>query len=79
MTTVTERQPKCDFPSFSDGSVIPHGIYDIKNNKGYISIGKSKDTSEFCVDNLIYYRDNFISKDYPTADSILLIGDGGGQ
>ena len=68
-----------DFPSFSDGIVIPHGIYDTKNNKGYISIGKSKDTSEFCVDNLIYYWENFISKDYPIADSILLIGDGGGS
>lgn len=68
-----------DYPSFSEGNVIPHGIYDLKNNKGYMSIGKNNDTSEFCVDNLIYYWENFISKDYPYADSILIISDGGGS
>jgi hypothetical protein len=38
-----------DFNTFSDGVVIPHGIYDLKRNEGYITLGTSKDTSEFVV------------------------------
>jgi hypothetical protein len=37
-----------DFNTFSDGVVIPHGIYDLKRNEEYITLGTSKDTSEFC-------------------------------
>ncbi len=28
-----------DFPSWADGKVIPHGIYDIRRNVGHINIG----------------------------------------
>ena len=30
-----------DFNTFSDGVVIPHGIYDLKLNEGYITLGTS--------------------------------------
>ena len=68
-----------DFPSLSDGVVIPHGIFDITQNKGYISIGNSKDTSEFLVDNIRYHWQNNIQKDYKNAEEILLLMDGGGS
>ncbi|KPA12395.1 Transposase, Rhodopirellula-type, partial [Candidatus Magnetomorum sp. HK-1] len=51
-TQKTVVTPDHDFPSYSDGSFVPHGIYDIIRNKGYISIGISKDTSEFACDSL---------------------------
>jgi len=35
-----------DFPSWADGVVIPHGIFDRKLNLGHINIGLSRDTSE---------------------------------
>ena len=41
-----------DFSTFSEGVIIPHGIYDIHRNEGYITIGTSKDTSEFCCDGI---------------------------
>ena len=41
-----------DFNSFAEGVVIPHGIYDIKQNSGYINIGISSDTSEFVCDSI---------------------------
>jgi len=44
-----------DFPSWADGVVIPHGIYDIQRNVGHINIGLSRDTSEFAVDSLSWY------------------------
>ena len=68
-----------DFPSLASGVVIPHGIYDIAHNKGYLSIGVSKDTSEFLCDNLRYYWHNGIAEQYPEADEMLLLMDGGGS
>src|SRR5262249_32063078 len=41
-----------DFPSFADGYVIPHGLYDVKRNRGYLSLGGSHDTSEFACDTI---------------------------
>ena len=36
-----------DFETFSEGTIVPHGIYDLARNTGYLSIGTSHDTSEF--------------------------------
>jgi len=68
-----------DFNSMADGVVIPHGIYDVKQNKGYINIGTSKDTSQFACDSLSAWWNNQGKVDYPNADSILLLCDGGGS
>lgn len=68
-----------DFPSLADGRVVPHGIYDLTLNKGYVSIGVSKDTSEFLCDNLKYHWQTQISRDYRQAEEMLLLMDGGGS
>lgn len=68
-----------DFPSLASGRVVPHGIYDVMTNKGYLSIGNSKDTSEFLCDNVKYHWQNNISRDYPKATEMLLLMDGGGS
>jgi hypothetical protein len=34
--------------------VIPHGIYDLQANRGYVSIGGSSETAGFVVDNLLW-------------------------
>jgi hypothetical protein len=68
-----------DFPSLASGRVVPHGIYDLNFNKGYLSIGNSKDTSEFMCDNLKYHWHHNISENYPQADEMLLLMDGGGS
>ncbi len=44
-----------DYPSFADGHVIPHGIFDLKRNRGYINLGGSHDTSEFACDSLFQW------------------------
>ncbi len=41
-----------DFAEFAQGLVLPHGIYDLKQNCGYIHLGTSHDTSEFACDCL---------------------------
>ena len=68
-----------DFPSFADGIVIPHGIYDLKNNFGYINIGTSKDTSEFSCDCIRKWWADVGKKQYRNATSILILCDGGGS
>jgi len=68
-----------DFTSLAEGVIIPHGIYDLKRNTGFITLGTSKDTSEFACDSI---RNWWYSKgqyDYPHATSILILCDGGGS
>jgi hypothetical protein len=68
-----------DFKSFADGQVIPHGIYDIAQNKGYLSLGHSHDTSEFVCDNIRHFWCEDLQWQYPDAHTILLLCDGGGS
>lgn len=68
-----------DFGTFSDGVIIPHGIYDLNMNIGYLTIGTSKDTAEFVRDNLFHYWTLYIKKYYPDADTIVILCDGGGS
>ena len=68
-----------DFLSHASGIVVPHGIYDCFDNKGYITLGTSKDTSEFVCDNILYYWQNHLQWIYPDAQSMLVLCDGGGS
>lgn len=68
-----------DFRSLANGIVIPHGIYDIADNFGYLTLGTSKDTSEFFCDNLAAYWQSDFQWKYPSADWMLLLCDGGGS
>jgi hypothetical protein len=68
-----------DFPSFGTGIVIPHGLYDLKRNFGYINLGTSKDTSAFACDSLYQWWQAHGQVTYPQAQSLLLLCDGGGS
>jgi hypothetical protein len=68
-----------DFNSFSEGIAVPHGIYDIKKNICYLSIGTNKDTAEFVKENIEYHWHSSIKKNYPTAKKMLILCDGGGS
>jgi hypothetical protein len=68
-----------DFWSLAQGRVVPHGIYDVKYNRGYINLGTSRDTSEFACDALRHWWQNYGQVLYPQSRSILLKCDGGGS
>jgi len=68
-----------DFAEFAQGVVLPHGIYDLKLNRGYIHLGTSHDTSEFSCDCLKDWWERFGRLVYPNARSLLLLCDGGGS
>ena len=68
-----------DFAEFAQGVVLPHGIYDLKQNRGYIHLGTSHDTSEFACDCLKDWWERFGRMAYPHAKSLMLLCDGGGS
>jgi len=68
-----------DFPSFGTGIVIPHGLYDLKRNSGYVNLGTSHDTSEFACDSIWQWWKDVGQSQYPQAKSLLLLCDGGGS
>jgi Rhodopirellula transposase DDE domain len=67
-----------DYPNLAEGKVIPHGIYDLKQNKGFITIGGSHETAAFIVDNLRWWWHGHGAAQYPMANYILLLCDCGG-
>lgn len=67
-----------DYNHLSKGKIIPHGIYDLHRNEGYISIGNSSETAEFITDNLLWWWENFGIHHYWNAKNILILCDAGG-
>ena len=67
-----------DYEHLSEGKVIPHGIYDLQQNKGYVSIGNSSETAEFITDNLMWWWTQYGIHQYPDAKNILILCDAGG-
>ena len=68
-----------DWASLATGKAIPHGLYDLTQNIGYVQIGTSRDTHEFAIDSLRYWWKTHGQQQYPTASSLLLTCDGGGS
>jgi len=68
-----------DYPSYADGKIIPHGLYDLKRNAGHMTLGTSHDTSQFACDSFRLWWGRHGRGAYPKAESILLLCDGGGS
>jgi hypothetical protein len=68
-----------DFPSLAAGVIIPHGIYELARNQGWIHLGLSRDTTAFACDSLRLFWYNDGQRLYPNASALLLLCDGGGS
>lgn len=68
-----------DFPSWADGVIIPHGIYDLTRNRGHLNLGLSHDTSEFACDSFRNYWRRIGQRHYSAATSMLWLCDCGGS
>ena len=68
-----------DFASLAQGVIIPHGIYDLSRNQGWLHLGLSRDTTEFACDSLRLFWQHDGQRLYPRASAILLLCDGGGS
>lgn len=67
-----------DYPYLGTGKAIPHGIYDMKHNLGYIRVGPSHETAQFVVDNLAWWWETYGQHLYAKASYILIVCDRGG-
>lgn len=68
-----------DFPSWSTGKIVPHGIWDPVRNHGHLNLGLSCDTSQFACDSFRWFWYRIGRYHYPDATSILWLGDSGGS
>jgi Rhodopirellula transposase DDE domain len=68
-----------DFGSAGAGVVIPHGLYDVGRNQGFIHLNTSHDTSELACDSIAAWWEGHGRAGYPRARKLLLLCDGGGS
>jgi len=68
-----------DFGSAGSGVVIPHGLYDVGKNKGFVHLNTSHDTSELACESIAAWWVQEGRTDYPLAKKLLLLCDGGGS
>src|SRR5438445_320086 len=68
-----------DFADPKLGTIVPHGMYDVQKNIGYMVLSTSRDTSEFACACVQRWWENNGHKQYPNATSILILSDGGGS
>jgi hypothetical protein len=68
-----------DFPGLRKGVVIPHGIYDLGRNEGYVHLGTSHNTPEFAIDSMFHWWDHHGVHQYRGAPGALALFDSGGS
>jgi hypothetical protein len=68
-----------DFASMGSGTVIPHGIYDVGRNEGFLHLNTSHDTSELACDSIAAWWEDQGRANYPKAKKLLVLCDGGGS
>ncbi|VTS09499.1 ISAzo13 family transposase [Gemmata obscuriglobus] len=68
-----------DFPSRGGGKVIPHGLYDVGRNEGFVHLNTSHDTSALACDRLAAWWEQHGRARYPKAKKLLVLCDGGGR
>ena len=68
-----------DFKSLGKGKVTPYGIYDLSQNKGWVSVGVDKDTAAFAVESIRRWWKTMGKQLYPRAKRLLITADSGGS
>jgi hypothetical protein len=68
-----------DFIEPSKGKAIPYGVYDLAQNRGWVTVGIDHDTASFAVNTILRWWKEMGSKDYPRAKSLLIVADSGGS
>jgi hypothetical protein len=58
---------------------VPYGVYDVRNNVGWVSIGTDHDTATFAVHAIRRWWRTMGRKRHPEATRLLITADGGGS
>jgi len=73
---------KVDVHDFVDkdlGKAIPYGVYDVTDNKGWVSVGVDNDTAQFAVNSIRRWLKMMGQARYPTMKQVMITADGGGS
>jgi hypothetical protein len=68
-----------DFVEKDLGKAIPYGVYDVTNNKGWVSVGVDNDTAQFAVNSIRRWLKMMGLARYPTMKQVMITADGGGS
>src|SRR3990167_8463448 len=68
-----------DFSNKKLGKAAPYGVYDLTNNKGWVSVGISHDTAEFAVNTIKTWWYKIGKLQYKKSKSLLITADCGGS
>ena len=68
-----------DFVDRKLGKAIPYGVYDLRRNVGWVSVGLTHDTASFAVATIRRWWRHMGQKAYPRARSVLITADSGGS
>jgi hypothetical protein len=68
-----------DFVDDELGRASPYGVYDLKKNEAWVSVGISHDTGEFAVQTIRTWWNEMGAPKYPDAKSLVITADGGGS
>lgn len=68
-----------DFVIEDLGRATPYGVYDIANNKGWVSVGMDHDTASFAVESIRRWWFSMGAAAFPSAQRLLITADGGGS
>ena len=68
-----------DFPDKKLGKAIPYGVYDLRANAAFVSVGIDHDTSAFAAASIGRWWWRMGRYGYPDASELLITSDGGGS
>lgn len=68
-----------DFADKELGKVCPYGVYDMTDNRGWVSVGVDHDTAQFAVESIRRWWGHMGNVCYPRAQALLITADGGGS
>ena len=68
-----------DFRDKQLGKVNPYGIYDLRLDEGYVSVGIDADTAQFAVNAIRSWWAHLGRQRYPSADTLTITADCGGS
>jgi len=68
-----------DFPDPKVPRAYPYGVYDIRANEGFVSVGRDRETAAFAAETLRRWWGKVGSVAYPKAKRLLICADAGGS
>jgi hypothetical protein len=68
-----------DFKDKQLGKAIPHGVYDIADDRGWVTVGIDHDTAQFAVSSIRAWWEHLGQARYPKATSLQITADCGGS